>query len=79
MRKQRESMVVEALPDATLDGQAAKVYRFTTQHPKPVTSTAWVGDGDTLLQMEVDGGEAGRGKVVRVRYRDIGSADIRIP
>jgi hypothetical protein len=29
--------------------------------------------------MEVDGGAAGRGKVVRVRYRDIGSADIRIP
>jgi hypothetical protein len=79
MRKQRESMVVEALPDATLDGEAAKVYRFTTQHPKPVTSTAWVGDGDTLLQMEVDGGAAGRGKVVRVRYRDIGSPDIRIP
>lgn len=79
MRKQRESMVVEALPDATLDGEAAKVYRFTTQHPKPVTSTAWVGDGDTLLQMEVDGGESGRGRVVRVRYRDIGSPDIRIP
>ena len=79
MRKQRESMVVEALPDATLDGEAAKVYRFTTQHPKPVTSTAWVGAGDTLLQMEVDGGAAGRGKVVRVRYRDIGSPDIRIP
>lgn len=79
MRKQRESMVVEALPDATLDGQAAKVYRFTTQHPKPVTSTAWVGEGDTLLQMEVDGDAAGRGKVVRVRYRDIGSANIRIP
>jgi len=79
MRKQRESMVVEALPDATLDGVAAKVYRFTTQHPKPVTSTAWVGAGDVLLQMEVDGGAAGRGKVVRVRYRDIGSADIRIP
>lgn len=79
LRKQRESMVVEALPDATLDGEAAKVYRFTTQHPKPATATAWVGAGDTLLQMEVDGGAAGRGKVVRVRYRDIGSADIRIP
>jgi len=79
MRRQRESMVVEALPDATLDGQAAKVYRFTTQHPKPATATAWVGAGDTLLQMEVDGGAAGRGKVVRVRYRDIGSPDIRIP
>jgi hypothetical protein len=79
MRKQRESMVVEALPDATLDGAPAKVYRFTTQHPKPATSTAWVGAGDTLLQMEVDGGGAGRGKVVRVRYSDIGSADIRIP
>lgn len=81
MRKQRESMVVDALPDATLDGEAAKVYRFTTQHPKPTTSTAWVGDGDgdILLQMEVDGGAAGRGKVVRVRYRDIGSPDIRIP
>ena len=79
MRRQRESMVVDALPDATLDGEPAKVYRFTTQHPKPSTATAWVGAGDTLLQMEVDGGAAGRGKVVRVRYRDIGSPDIRIP
>lgn len=79
LRKQRASMVVEALPDAVLDGEPAKVYRFTTQHPKPATSTAWVGAGDTLLQMEVDGGAAGRGKVVRVRYSDIGSADIRIP
>lgn len=79
MRKQRETMVVEALPDATLDGQAAKVYRYTTQHPKPATATAWVGAGDTLLQLEVDGGGAGRGKVVRVRYRDIGSSAIRIP
>jgi hypothetical protein len=79
MRKQRESMVVEALPDATLDGEAAKVYRYTTQHPKPATATAWVGANNTLLQLEVDGGAAGRGKVVRVRYRDIGSSAIRIP
>ena len=79
MRKQRETMVVEALPDATLDGEAAKVYRYSTQHPKPATATALVGAGDTLLQLEVDGGAAGRGKVVRVRYRDIGSSAIRIP
>lgn len=72
-------MVVEALPDATIDGEPAKVYRFTTQQPKPATSTAWIGADDTLLQLEVDGGAAGRGKVVRVRYRDIGSSDIRIP
>lgn len=78
LRKQRETMTVEALPDGEVDGRPAKVYRFTTQQPKPSTATAWVGEGDTLLQIEVDGGNTARGKVVRVRYSDLG-ADIRIP
>jgi hypothetical protein len=78
LRKQRETMTVEALPDGEVDGRPARVYRFTTRHPKPSTATAWVGDGDTLLQIEVDGGTTARGKVVRVRYSDFG-AEIRIP
>ncbi|GIX38101.1 MAG: hypothetical protein KatS3mg127_1340 [Silanimonas sp.] len=78
LRKQRETMTVEVLPDGEVDGRPAKVYRFTAQHPRPSTATAWVGEGDTLLQIEVDGGSTARGKVVRVRYSDLG-ADIRIP
>lgn len=78
LRRQRETMTVEALPDGEVEGRPAKVYRFTTQQPRPSTATAWVGEGDTLLQIEVDGGSTARGKVVRVRYSDLG-ADIRIP
>jgi hypothetical protein len=77
-RRSRDSMVVEVPTDSTVDGQPAKAYRYTMQHPKPASATAWVGADGNLLQLEVDGTAGQRGKV-RIRYRDFGAADIRIP
>lgn len=77
-RRSRDTMVVEAPVASTVDGQPAKAYRYTVQHPKPATATAWVGDDGHLLQLEVDGAGGQRG-TVRIRYRDIGASDIRIP
>lgn len=77
-QRSRASMTVESAGAAQVDGQPARQYRYRMTHPQPMSAMAWVGAGGQLLQVEMDDASGRNGKV-RIRYRDIGATNIRIP
>jgi outer membrane lipoprotein-sorting protein len=75
----RHDLEVTALGSERLDGELARVYRYTSTEDKRTTVKTWVSEASGMpLQFET-GSEAGGGlQTVRVRYRDYGDPAIRI-
>lgn len=78
LRELERGSLVESAGSGTVGGQAAKIYRHTTQvKGKPAQTLVWVGVTSGLpLQIETRGAKGG--KDMRLLYSDFDSAKIRI-
>lgn len=70
---------VVALGDDTVEGEAAKTYRYTTTQPAKTDVTVWVSQkGGSVVQLESEGSFMGTPSVTRVRYSDFDDPNITI-
>ncbi|MEP7044063.1 MAG: hypothetical protein ABI843_13450 [Dokdonella sp.] len=69
LRETEGDMSVQALPDEPVDGEAAKVYRYTVSKPIKADATTWISVKSGLpLQTESSGSFMGTKSTTRVRY-----------
>ena len=74
-----QGMSVQALPDETVDGEAAKVYAYSLTKPVKSDAKTWVSQKSGLpIQVESTGSFMGHSATTRVRYSDFNDASIKI-
>ena len=79
LREMEGNMTVQALPDATLDGEPAKAYAYTVTEPVKANVKTWVSVKSGLpIQVESSGRFMGIKSTTRIRYSDFNDASIRI-
>ena len=79
LREIEGGMNVEALPDGSVDGEAAKVYAYTLTKPMKSDAKCWVSQKTGMpMQIESTGSFMGHSSTTRVRYSGFDDPSIRI-
>jgi len=78
-REIENGMSVQALPDASVDGEPARVYAYTITQPAKGDAKAWVSLKSGLpIQVESTGSFMGHTATTRVRYSHYDDASIHV-
>lgn len=79
VRDLESGVSVQALPDAEVDGEPAKVYAYTVTRPAKADAKAWVSTKTGLpIQIESTGSFMGHAATTRVRYSRFDDASIHV-
>jgi hypothetical protein len=79
LREMEGNMAVQALPDATVDGETARAYAYSVTEPVKAEVKTWISVKTGLpIQVESSGRFMGIKSTTRVRYSDFDDPSIRI-